>query len=101
MRVLRLDYAVDEVPSEGEAYARHPTLLCVYRNARHRAVPKRLNPLAADLLEAWQRGEETVAESVERVAREHDTPIGPAFIEKLSTLIADFVDDGVLLGGRT
>jgi hypothetical protein len=100
VRVLRLDHPVHDEPPGGETYARRTTLLCLYRNAQHRAVPIALNPLAADLLEAWQRGEESVAESVERIAREHDTPIGPGFIEKLSALIADFVDEGVLLGGR-
>ena len=100
VRVLRLDHAVHETPDPTEGYAKREMLLCVYRNAQHRPVPKSLNPLAADLLEAWQRGEDTVAESVERIARAHDTPIGPAFIEKLSALVADFVDEGVLLGGR-
>jgi hypothetical protein len=63
-------------------------------------VSQTLNPLAADLLQAWRRGEDTVAESVQRVAAAHGTEIGPAFIEKLSALMADFITQGILLGGR-
>ena len=98
--VLRLDHPVHVAPTPEAGYEHEPLILCVSRNATHRAVSQKLNPLAADLLEAWQRGEETVAEAVERVAAEHDTEIGPAFVEKLSALIADFIDDGIIVGGR-
>jgi len=98
--VLKLEHRVHETPTPAQGYERKPVAMCVSRNAEHRAVPRVLNPLAADLLEAWQRGEETVAESVERVAKAHDAEIGPAFIEKLSTLMADFITQGILLGGH-
>lgn len=97
--VLRLEHPVHESPTPDTGYARDPVALCISRNAKHRAVPRILNPVAADLLEAWQQGEETVAESVQRVAAAHGTQIGPAFIEKLSTLMADFITQGILLGG--
>lgn len=96
--VLRLSHPVHRSPTPSAGYEPEATALCLYRSESHRAVPQELNPLAADLLEAWQRAEETVAESVHRVAAAHDTPIGPAFIEKLSTLIATFIQQGVLLG---
>jgi hypothetical protein len=57
--------------------------------------------MAADLLEAWQRADQTVAESVQQVAAAHNTQIGPDFIEKLSTLIADFIERRILLGGES
>ena len=98
--VLRLDHPVHEAPTPEAGYERSPVILCLYRNAQHRAVPQILNPLAADLLEAWQRSEETVAESVQRVAAAHEVQIAPAFIEKLSTLITSFIEQGVLLGGQ-
>jgi hypothetical protein len=50
--------------------------------------------LAADLLDAWKRADETVAESVQRIAAQHQTEISPAFVDKLSTLIADFIIGG-------
>ncbi len=99
VELLCLDHRVHEGPAPETGYMREPVMLCIYRNAKHRAVPQVLNPLAADLLKAWQRGEETVAESVQRVAAAHNTEIGPAFIEKLSTLITRFITQGILLGG--
>jgi len=99
VRVLRLDHAVHEAPTPEDGYESEPTLLYLYRDETHRAIPKRLNAVAADLLESWQRGDETVAESVERVASEHRIEIGPRFVEKLSTLITGFLTEGVLLGG--
>ena len=98
VRVLRLDHPVHSGPTPVDGYAPGPTILLVYRNTQHRAVHQKLNPLAADLVEAWQKTEETVAESVQRVAAAHGTEIGPAFIEKLSTLITNFIDQGILLG---
>ena len=99
--VLRLDHRVNEAPTPEGGYERDPVILCIHRNGKHIAVSQTLNPLAADLLEAWQQGEETVAESVQRVAESRDTPIGPAFIEKLSTLVATFIQRGILLGGKS
>lgn len=94
IEVLRLEYPVHRTPSPKTGYESEPTFLCVYRNRDQRASTRKLNPLAADLLEAWQRGDETVTESVQRVAKAHGTEIGPAFVEKLSALVADFVAGG-------
>ena len=63
-------------------------------------MPWVLNPMAANLVEAWARGDTTVTESVHEVAAAHATEIGPAFVEKLSTMIADFLTRGILLGAR-
>ncbi len=98
--ILRLDHPVHEARTEGGRYERGPVILCVYRNVEHRPVPQILNPLAADLLQAWQESEETVTESVQRVAAAHDVAIGQAFIEKLSTLITSFLEQGILIGGH-
>lgn len=91
LEVLRLAYPVHQTPTPAAGYEPDPTLLCVYRDKSHKASTRKLNPLAADLLEAWKRADETVAESVQRVAKAHDTEIGPAFVEKLSAIIADFL----------
>jgi hypothetical protein len=98
--ILRLDHPVHESPTPTAGYPRAPVILCLHRNEAHRAIPQKLNPLAADLLEGWQGGDATVAETVQRVAADHGVEIGPAFVEKLSTLIADFITKGILLGGR-
>jgi hypothetical protein len=90
LEVLRLAHPVHR-PRPPRGYDPEPTLLGVYRDSDHRPKTRELNPLAADLLEAWQAGEETVTESVQRVAAAHETDVSPAFIEKLSALIADFL----------
>ncbi len=94
IEVLRLKYPVHEKPTPAAGYRPDPTFLCVYRDVDHRASTRTLNALAADLLDAWKRADETVAESVQRIAAQHQTEIGPAFIEKLSAIIADFIIGG-------
>lgn len=101
VRVLRLAYPVQTKPTPDAGYEPDPTILCLYRDRDHRPLPRKLNPLAADLLEAWRATDQTVAESVQRVAAAHHTQIGPEFIEKLSTLIADLMQRGILLGGHS
>ena len=101
VRVLRLAYPVQTKPTLGAGYEPDPTILCLYRDRNHRPIPRKLNPLAADLVEAWRAADQTVAESVQRVAAAHHTQIGPEFIEKLSTLIADLMQRGILLGGHS
>jgi len=94
LEVIRLEYPVHKKPTPAAGYEPDPTFLCVYRDAVHRASTRTLNALAADLLDAWKRADETVAESVQRIAAQHHTEIGPAFIEKLSAIIAEFIIGG-------
>lgn len=94
IEVLRLEYPVHQKPTPAAGYEPDSTFLCVYRDASHRASTRKLNPLAADLLEAWKRADETVTESIQRIAEAHRTKIGPAFIEKLSAIITDFIAGG-------
>lgn len=94
VEVLQLAFPVHQTPTPASGYDPEETFLCVYRNESHRASTRKLNPLAADLLEAWQRSEETITESVQRVAAAHQTEITPAFVEKLSALAADFIAGG-------
>lgn len=100
VKVLRLAYPVQNRPTPDAGYEPEATILCLYRDKNHRPVHRELNPLAADLLDAWCGADQTVAESVQRVAAAHHSEIGPNFIEKLSVLIADFLQQDILLGGR-
>ena len=100
VKVLRLAYPVQNRPTPDAGYEPEATILCLYRDKNHRPVHRELNPLAADLLDAWRGADQTVAESVQRVAAAHHSEIGPNFIEKLSVLIADFLQQDILLGGR-
>ena len=91
LRVLRLAHPVHRAPTPARGYDAEPTLLCVYRGDDHTPKAKVLNEVAADLLESWSQGAETVTQSVERTAAAHELEITPAFVEKLSTLIAEFL----------
>lgn len=94
LEIIRLEYPVHKRPTPAAGYAPDSTVLCVYRDPNHRASTRTLNALAADLLDAWKRADETVAESVQRIAAQHQTEIGPAFIQKLSAIIAEFIIGG-------
>ena len=98
-KVLRLSYPVHQAPTPPSGYEAEPTILCVYRDKNHKPIPWKLNPLAASLFDAWTRADKPVAETVHEVAAAHNTEIGPAFVEKLSTMIADALERGILLGG--
>lgn len=100
LTVLRLSHPVHEGPTPDTGYTPQHTCLCVYRDPKHAAVTWTLNPVAADLVEAWAPGIETVAESVKAVAAARGTLIDTRFIEKLSEMIADFIDRGILLGSQ-
>lgn len=99
VEMLRLDHRVHEPHRLATECAPERVFLCVYRNASHGAQSYELNALAADLLAAWKRGDQTVAESVQRTAAVHGTEVGPAFVEKLSAMIADFIERGIIIGG--
>lgn len=100
LALLSPRFPVHEPPRPANSYQPADTRLCLYRDKKHEVVTWELNPLAADLVQAWIPGDKTVAETVQEVAAAHDTEIGPAFVEKLSAMIADFIDRGVILGGR-
>jgi hypothetical protein len=100
-KVLRLAYPVHRKPTPEAGYEADATILCLYRDKHHKPITRKLNPMAADLLEAWQRGDESVADSVQRVAAAHHAEVGPKFVEKLAAMITDFIERGILLGGKS
>jgi len=100
VQVLRLSYPVHCVPIPPSGYEEEPSIVCVYRDKHHKSIPWKLNPIAASLIEAWARADKPVTETVHEVAAAHDTEIGPTFVEKLSAMIADALERGILLGGR-
>lgn len=74
--------------------------LAVYRRADHKAGTWELNDIAAALLETWIPGDRSMTECVQVVTRARGTAIDQAFLEKLSALLADFLERGILLGSR-
>ncbi len=100
LQVLRLSYPVHREPTPASGYEEEPNIICVYRDKHHNPIPWKLNPLAASLVEAWAGAAKSVTETVHEVAAVHGTEIGPAFVEKLSAMIADALERGIVLGGR-
>ena len=107
-RLLELDYPVHRVATDGTGRpaAAAPASLCLYRDpSSHEVETLELTPVAATLLGAIdaQSNEPptraaTLAELVRRAAGAHHVPIDVAFVEALSTLLADLTERGVLLG---
>lgn len=99
-RVIRLDHPVHLARHGSEGYATEPVSLVVHRTPEGRVDVWKLNALAADLLEAWGDADRTVTETVRSVARRRGAEVGPVFIDKLSDLMAQLLERGVLLGSR-
>jgi hypothetical protein len=113
-----MDFAFDRAPVVAPSLALHtfvhpvhlaeleqvaevrPTQVAIFRNRDHHADAFALNPTAGALVEDWQRGERTVAESVRAVAQARGLTLDQRFVEKLGALIADFLERGILLGSR-
>lgn len=95
LRRLRVEHRVDQ---RAEPPRAEPANLAVYRRLDDRASTWVLNDIAAALLDAFVDGQGTLAERVQAVTRARDVAIDETFLERLSALLADFVERGVLLG---
>jgi hypothetical protein len=98
--LLHLAHPVLRRPTPEEGYAAEETHLCVYRSADNEAVTWRLNPTAAALLEAWGPGDRPLSETVRAVTQARGTTLDQGYLEKLSAMLADFLERGILLGSR-
>jgi hypothetical protein len=98
LRVVDLEHPVHR---KADTYPSEATHLCIYRpKGSFKPDTWTLTPLAAQLMHRWREGRGTVAETVRAVAEERGVGIDPEFIEKLSTMLASFLERGILLGGR-
>jgi hypothetical protein len=76
-----------------------PFSLCLYRDARtHEVATLELTPVTARILAAMARGASPLADIVRAAAEAEAMPVDRAFVEALSTLLADLTERGVLLG---
>jgi hypothetical protein len=102
LQVLRLDYPVHKKQKVGARYKQNPVNVCVYRDdSTFKPETWVLNDFAAELVRSWGSGEQTVTESVKQVAQARGTSIDQAFLEKLSSMLADFLRRGMVLGSRS
>ena len=85
---------------KGEATA-DPTHLLVYRAADFRVVTLEMNALGFALVQGWCADDErTLAESVKHTLASLGEESGPRFIDSLGTMLADYLERGVVLGSR-
>jgi uncharacterized protein len=102
LRLASFDYAVHELPQalgDQSAPARTPTLLLIYRDPRHRVRTLALSPLARAVLQRLIDGE-TVAQAIPAGAALAGEIVDDALLGRMSVLLADLAERGVLRGCR-
>lgn len=101
LRLLALEHAVHKPAQPDGSYERTPALLCVYRRAEDRkARIWSCNPVLFALMQRFAAASEPVQVSIQHVAKERGIALNPAFIDGLCTVLADFIERGVILGSR-
>lgn len=99
LRLLALRHAVHARPDAGGGYAQGEFFVCVHRRPdEKRGKPWLLNAITYDLLQRFARGEGTVSEVVQQVASARGIALDAKFVDGLCTVLADFLDRGILLG---
>jgi hypothetical protein len=100
LRLLALEHAVHKPTGPDGGYERTPALLCVYRRAEDKkARIWSLNPVMFALMERFAAQREPVQVSIQHVASERQIALDATFVDKLCTVLADFIERGVILGG--
>lgn len=100
LRMLKTTYAVHE-KEEAAHYPNVNTNLCVYRKPdTNNAETWVLNDIAATLLRTWQLETATITESIQQLSTTRAIAINTSFIEGLSTMLADFLKRGILIGSH-
>jgi hypothetical protein len=101
LRLMRFGHRVHEKLSEGETeYPAKNCAVVVYRRPDNDRIFSWVpNALSADLIEGWLKGDEIVADVVKRVCEARDVTIDQKFIESLGTMLADFIERSIVLGG--
>ena len=97
--LLRLEHRVNMKPDADGNYLSAPTHMCVYRSFDDHTVRVRiLNVSAAEMLRRWCEGENTLSEGVQDASAALGFAIDQGFIDSLSTMLASFIEAGLLLG---
>ena len=100
LRLLALRHAVHDRPLADGSYPERATYLCVHRRPEHKkARTWTLNAVTYQLMQRLSRGE-TVAAAVQGVAEQQSIALDAAFVDGLCTVLADFIERGVILGAR-
>ena len=101
LRLLRVDHAVHHKADEEGRYAEGSQRLCVHRASDTDSVRTwTLTETTFELLQRWQRGDCTVAESVQQLGKARALRIDAAFVDAPGTTLAQFIEIGIVLGSR-
>jgi uncharacterized protein len=100
-RLVDLAYPVHRIDTAGHdaTLEAEPFSLCLYRDAKsHEVAVLELTPVTRAMLALMERRSLTLTEIVRNAAVQVGATIDVPFVEALSTLLADLVERGVLLG---
>jgi hypothetical protein len=100
-RLLDVHHAVHLFDSEHRDIAPQAMTLLIYRVASTGEVETiELNPVASRIVRGIAREEAPLVEVVRIAAGEANAAIDASFVDALSTLLADLVEKGIVLGSR-
>jgi hypothetical protein len=101
-RLLALRHAVHLAASGGDGYQAGEVFLCVHRRPEEKkAKTWTLNVVTFAVMQHFSRSPEaTVADAVQLVAHERGIAVDQTFLDGLCTVLADFIERGILLGSR-
>jgi hypothetical protein len=100
-RLIDLAYPVHRLGTDGgeETLVAAPFSLCLYRDWKtHEVAVLELTQVTASMLSSMERRDSTLTEIVRKAAEGVSATVDVAFVEALSTLLADLVERRVLLG---
>ena len=101
LKLLHLKHPVHERPGGDGVYEAREVFLCVYRPAEEtKARTWSVNAITFAMMQRWHESGDSVTEAVQAVAAERSVAVDEAFIEGLCTVLADFVERGIVLGSR-
>lgn len=102
LRLLALQYAVHRNPQKSGAYERISVYLCLHRRPEEKTAKRwELNAVSFDLMQRLQQDEApVVSEAVQQVAAARSIPVDEKFLDRLCTVLATFIDGGIILGAR-
>jgi hypothetical protein len=101
LRLLQVSHAV-HVPGGLDAeIPRGEFRLCIHRaHDSERPRTWTLTQTTHELLQRWQCGTQTVAESVQQVSAERKIRVDAKFVDGLCAALAQFIEVGIVLGSR-
>jgi hypothetical protein len=102
-RLVDLAYPVHRMGTAGhdDTMQAAPFSLCLYRDPKtHEVATLELTPVTAAMLASMEKQTATLTEIVRNAAEAVRVSVDVAFVEALSTLLADLLERGVLLGSR-